>query len=229
MILPAWRRRFVESVYATHNSSPQIVAALGRCLSHAGPSDRILNVGSGYGRRSPKTTNFDYVQTPSVDCRGAAERLPFRSAAFNVIITQETLEHVREPDVAVSEMYRVLTPGGLLYCQVPFVIGYHPGPTDFWRFSREGIVQILERAGFSCDEIGIAVGPATGFYRIAVEFIAVIASRVSRNLYIPTKAAFALALAPVKLLDIALVNAAQADRIAGGYYVIARKPAERAS
>lgn len=229
MIYSMWRRRFVETVYATHNSSPQIVAALGRCLSHVGPSDRILNVGSGHSRRLSQTTNFDYVQTPTVDCRGAAERLPFRSGAFNVVITQETLEHVREPDVAVSEMYRVLTPGGLLYCQVPFVIGYHPGPTDFWRFSREGIAQILERAGFSCDEIGIAVGPATGFYRIAVEFIAVTACWVSQSLYIPTKAVFALALAPLKVLDVVLVNVAQADRIAGGYYVIARKGAERTS
>ncbi len=36
-------------------------------------------------------------------------------------------------------------PDGTLYVQLPLVIGHHPGPTDFWRFTREGIVHVVER------------------------------------------------------------------------------------
>jgi SAM-dependent methyltransferase len=158
-----------------------------------------------------------------VDCIGMAEQLPFRSDTFKVVITQETLEHVREPSTALAEIYRVMMPGGVLYCQLPFVIGYHPGPTDFWRFSRQGIQHIVTKAGFETDEVSIAVGPATGFYRIAVEFVAVTAAAVCAKLYIPAKAAAALLLAPVKLLDPLLLHSEQADRLAGGYYVVARK------
>jgi SAM-dependent methyltransferase len=167
--------------------------------------------------------NYDCVPSGSVDCLGMAEQLPFRSSTFRVVITQETLEHVREPRQALAEVNRVMVPGGVLYCQVPFVIGYHPGPTDFWRFTRQGIEQIVTEAGFECDEVAIAVGPATGFYRIAVEFAAVTVARIFGRLYIPTKAAAALLFAPVKLLDPLLLRSDQADRLAGGYYVVAHK------
>jgi SAM-dependent methyltransferase len=221
--LTNWRRRFVAAVYATHNSSPQIRRALERCRSEVKAGDRILNVGCGDGQRAAQTTNLDYADAPTVDCRGDAECLPFKASVFKLVITQETLEHVRRPAAALDEIARVLAPGGTLYLQLPFVIGYHPGPSDFWRFTREGITEMLERAGFVCDDVGIAVGPATGFYRIAVEFWAVIASRLGASFYIPAKGVFALALAPLKLLDGVLLRAPQADRIAGGYYVIARK------
>ena len=48
-------------------------------------------------------------------------------------------------------------------------------------------------------------------------------ARAFRNLYIPAKAAAALLLAPVKLLDPLLLQGDQADRLAGGYYVVAHK------
>ena len=218
-----FRRRFVERVYATHNTSARIEAAVSRCLAVLRPHDRALNLGSGHTPRRVGMINFDRVQTAEVDCIGMAEQLPFRSETIKVVITQETLEHVREPSTALAEIHRVMMPGGVLYCQLPFVIGYHPGPTDFWRFSQQGIEQIVLQAGFQCDEVSIAVGPATGFYRIAVEFVALMAARAFRNLYIPAKAAAALLLAPVKLLDPLLLQCDQADRLAGGYYVVAHK------
>ena len=64
-----------------------------------------------------------------------------------------------------------MKPGGKIYFQVPFVIGYHPGPTDFLRFTKEGVYELVTKAGFKISEIGITVGGATGFYRIAVEFL----------------------------------------------------------
>jgi SAM-dependent methyltransferase len=218
-----FRRRFVERVYATHNTSSQIQAAISRCVAILQPRDRALNLGSGHTPRRAGMVNFDCVHTTMVDCIGMAERLPFRSDTFKVVITQETLEHVREPSTALAEIHRVMTPGGILYCQLPFVIGYHPGPNDFWRFSRQGIEEIVKQAGFESDEVSIAVGPATGFYRIAVEFVAVAAACAVAKLYIPAKATAALLFAPLKLLDPLLSQSAQADRLAGGYYVVAHK------
>jgi len=69
----------------------------------------------------------------------------------------------------------------------------------------------------------MAVGPATGFHRIAVEFAATIAASICTRLYIPTKAAMALLLYPIKWLDPLLMKGPQGDRIAGGYVVICKR------
>jgi SAM-dependent methyltransferase len=183
-----------------------------------------LNVGSGDTRLHSSIINLDIQYSPSIDCFGKAEYIPFKDSSFTFVMTQETLEHVQKPYLAIEEMYRVLQKQGILYCQLPFIIGYHPGPTDFWRFSKEGICELVEQAGFIVEEVAIAVGPATGFYRIAVEFLAVIMSRLEPRAYRLSKGLMAVGLYPVKWLDTFLIRSEQADRIPGGYYVIARKP-----
>jgi SAM-dependent methyltransferase len=138
-------------------------------------------------------------------------------------MSQEVLEHVRDPFQALREMSRVLKRGGILYCQVPFVIGYHPGPTDFWRFTKEGIAEMIGQAGLTCREVKMAVGPGTGFYRITVEFVALSAARFWAALYEPVKGVSALLFYPLKWLDPFLAGSPQADRIPGGYLAIASR------
>ncbi len=217
------RRRFVSAIYATHNDSSQIRDALTRILSRLKPGDVGLNVGAGFTKLHPAILNLDIVTGTAIDCQAQAEHLPFADSVFDLILTQETLEHVRDPFLSVKEMYRVLKPNGVLYCQLPFVIGYHPGPTDFWRFSPEGIRALVEQAGFECEEVSIAVGPATGFYRIVVEFWAVLASALFGPLYYPVKGLAAVGFYPLKWLDGPMLRSAQVNRIAGGYFVIAHK------
>lgn len=220
---PRLRERFVGRIYATHNRSATVEKALASVLARLSNGERGLNVGAGKTRLHPRLVNLDVSPGPNVDCCASAEAIPFADSSFAIVVSQETLEHVQDPWLAVREIHRVLKVGGTFYCQVPFVIGYHPGPTDFWRFTKEGIRELVERAGFVCSDIGIAVGPATGFYRIAVEFVAVAASGIWSGLYYPAKGAGAFLFYPLKWLEPLLLRVAQADRIAGGYYVIARK------
>ncbi len=51
--------------------------------------------------------------------RGDLEALPFRDAAFDVVISAHVLEHVERPEVVFSEMARVLKPGGRLLALTP--------------------------------------------------------------------------------------------------------------
>jgi SAM-dependent methyltransferase len=216
-----WRDRFVSTVYATHNRSPQIREAVHRCLNQIGSGGRGLDVGAGSSQLHPALITVDLVPGPAIDVCASAERLPFPDGTFDVVVSQELLEHVRDPFRAMQEMRRVLKEGGVVYCQVPFIIGYHPGPTDFWRFTRQGIRELVERAGLECHQVTTAVGAGTGFYRIAVEFLAVLASRFAGSLYLPAKGAFALILYPLKWLDSFLSKSPQGDRIPGGYLIIA--------
>lgn len=217
----SWGQRFVAAIYATHNKSANIQEHLRRCLADLGPSTRGLEVGAGSSRLHPALVTLDLAPGPTVDICANAESLPFADGIFDVVVSQEVLEHVRDPFRAMREMRRVLKPGGLIYCQVPFVIGYHPGPTDFWRFTREGIRELINQAGLHCYEVDVAVGTGTGFYRIAVEFLAILVSRFAAFLYLPAKGAFALLLYPMKWLDPILAGSDLSDRIPGGYLIVA--------
>ena len=217
------RTAFVEHVYADHNASAAVRRQLAAVLARLGPGQRGLNVGARLKRLHARVVNLDIAAGVAVDCRGSALALPFPDGTFDLVVTQETLEHVPNPFLAVGEIVRVLRRGGVLYCQLPFVIGFHPGPHDFWRFTVEGIRELVERAGLSVTVIATSVGGASGYYRISVEFWSGLLSLGRRPFYRGLKALFALLLYPIKWLDAVFAWSPERDRIAGGYLVVATK------
>jgi len=49
---------------------------------------------------------------------GAGEHLPFRAGSFDLVLSNEVIEHVADDRAAVAEMARVLRPGGraVIFC-----------------------------------------------------------------------------------------------------------------
>lgn len=223
MNLSKLRHLYVKHIYGDHNFSAAVRDNLQAVLSCIEPGQTGLNVGAGFTRVHPQVVNVDVVAGTTIDYQASVVELPFRDGSFDVVITQETLEHVSDPFKAMSEIARVLKQGGTLYCQLPFVIGFHPGPQDFWRFTVQGIRELVERSGLRITEQVISVGGATGYYRISVEFWSGLFSVGRPPLYTALKALFALLLYPVKWLDFLFAVSPERDRIPGGYLVIAHK------
>lgn len=48
-----------------------------------------------------------------------ATQLPFASHSFDMVVANHILEHIKNDHLALSEMYRVLKPGGIAVLQVP--------------------------------------------------------------------------------------------------------------
>jgi SAM-dependent methyltransferase len=66
--------------------------------------------------------------------------LPFANDSFDVVVTDQVLEHVEgDPFVAVEECRRVLKSGGIAVHTAPLLIQIHGFPSDYWRFTPDGL------------------------------------------------------------------------------------------
>jgi SAM-dependent methyltransferase len=74
--------------------------------------------------------------------------IPVPDAHFDTIICNAVLEHVINPDEILLEFYRVLKPGGHLLLGVPFLQPEHKSPTDYQRYTKDGLTHLVEKAGF---------------------------------------------------------------------------------
>jgi SAM-dependent methyltransferase len=113
-----------------------------------GPGDRVLDMGCGGGRhafslykRGADVVAFDMSYDDLVEVknmfaaihlageapkkatattvRGTAYDLPFEDSSFDRVIAAEIMEHLPEDEKAMSELFRVLKPGGLIAVTVP--------------------------------------------------------------------------------------------------------------
>lgn len=66
------------------------------------------------------------------------------NSSFDAVVCTEVLEHVTNPFDAVSEIHRILKPGGRLFASSPFDFRIHGPLPDNWRFSEHGWRMLLE-------------------------------------------------------------------------------------
>jgi SAM-dependent methyltransferase len=178
---------------------------------------RVLDLGCG-PRRLPGTVRCDLaLEGPGV--RGDAARLPFRTGSFDCVILTAVLEHVPFPQRVVREVHRVLRPNGVLFVEVPFLEGYHADPSDYQRYTFQGLAVLLRR--FDIIEREVCVGPSSALAWLLREYPAA----WFRNPRAALAAKFLAAwiVAPIRYLDFLTANRPGAFRIAAGLGVIARR------
>ena len=59
--------------------------------------------------------------------------------SYDFIVCTEVLEHTLQPFNAVTEIRRLLKPGGLVFISVPFNFRIHGPLPDCWRFTEHGL------------------------------------------------------------------------------------------
>src|SRR3989339_489854 len=153
-----------------------------------GMGGRIIDVGSGLRILSGKGNRYDdqraailgpllagvdyQIMDPvpdyGPDIIGDIQSLPFRDGEVGGFFCLAVLEHVPNPFLAMSEIYRTLRPGGSCLVYVPFLFYYHAEPGyyhDYWRFSEDGIRRLCGQ--FSQIEICPVRGPVATWLHLS--------------------------------------------------------------
>jgi SAM-dependent methyltransferase len=116
---------------------------------------RVIDVGGG---RNPDYVEYfkkeEGMRIEAIDGQISGinfehDPLPVGTGEADTIILANVLEHVFNYHFLLSETHRVLRPGGQLVGFVPFWVGYHPDPNDYFRYTKEALLRILTNAGFS--------------------------------------------------------------------------------
>lgn len=74
--------------------------------------------------------------------------MPLTSDSFDSVVATEVFEHSDNLVELLSEISRVLKPGGVLFFTTPFVWPFHDAPGDECRYTPFSLKRHLKRAGF---------------------------------------------------------------------------------
>lgn len=161
-----------SNTYGSYNEPAALLQAIERLPRDA----RIIEVGAGGGFLARQLVDKGFTDITLTDltdtAAGAlvsrvpeadivltdAERLPFKDESFDVAISSDLIEHLPHPDTHLSEVARILTPGGLYLIKTPNrkvaetfyrLAGMHDA--YFWHpsmFAPDELRTALDRHGF---------------------------------------------------------------------------------
>ena len=129
-------------------------------------SGKILDIASGTGYGSDilsdgaelvvacdddllalKESKVNYVRANLVFLQSQGESLPIKTGSFEAVVSLETVEHIRDDQGFISEIHRVLVPGGLLALTTPFQEAHCDQPRNphhLREYSVDSLAKIIE-------------------------------------------------------------------------------------
>jgi len=173
-------------------------------LSRIPERSSVLDVGVGSGpywhlRPDLNWSGLDVCEGEKVDfVITKEESWPMADKQFDVVLCTQVIEHVEVPEFLVSEIKRVLKPGGQVILNAPFLYPFHGMPEDQARYTTSQLQYLFK--DFQVSECGILGGVGSSIATIYLNFINY---KRSGNLILQlTKLVFL----PIWLIGNALVN-----------------------
>lgn len=114
---------------------------------------------------SGKYIGVDHDPKTKADVVSDSINVPLSDSSADAVILNQTLEHVEKPAETVSEIWRLLKPGGLAIITVPLTMKVHATPlsrenaphsdlapslfsqwhVDYWRFTKYGLAVLFKK------------------------------------------------------------------------------------
>ena len=138
-------------------SRVQLERAVRRFARGTKPGMLVLDAGAG---RAPYRELFAHARYEAADFARVHTHyapldyvcdltdIPVEDERFDRIIFNQVLEHLPDPAAALTELHRVLKPGGRILCSAPLFFQEHQGPYDYYRYTRWSLRRLFRRAGF---------------------------------------------------------------------------------
>lgn len=128
------------------------------------PSDRLLDAGAGTRPYRKYFCHSNYESTDITEPTGAGlgkkhtficnlEKIPAPKEHYDAVINTQVLEHVKNPQKAINEFYRILKYGGKLFLTAPQGLNLHGAPHHYFNFTKYGLEQLFKNAGFNIEFI----------------------------------------------------------------------------
>lgn len=181
----------------------------------------VLNVGSGPRRIDKNVINVDMYKYEGVDVVADISNLPFESNSVGKIICDNVLEHVKNPEKVAEEIYRVLDHGGYVYISTPFIYPYHSSPSDFTRWTKEGLENLFD--DFEIVESGVRSGPMSALNVWLCYIFATLFSFGNEKLYWFLVNLSIFIFFPIKFLDIIFNYWPKAINMSATIYCVFKK------
>jgi SAM-dependent methyltransferase len=90
--------------------------------------------------------DYDGAHYPDkIDIIASADSIPLLDGSVDSVLCTQLLEHMENPDLVISEIKRILKPGGYAVISVPFIWNIHMEPRDFFRFSKFGLEYLMKK------------------------------------------------------------------------------------
>ncbi len=198
------------------------ISAYGFLLKYRRPGT-TLNVGSGPRIINTDVVNVDIIRYPGVSIIAGAESLPFGDASVARLIYDNVLEHVAQPEKAFSEAYRVLENEGYAYFAIPFTYPYHSSPSDYTRWTIQGLRDICSRHNLLIVEDGVRAGPFSVLVLWVAYFFASLLCFGNKKLYWTLVNIFLILFFWLKIFDIAASFLPFAENFSSIIYVVVQK------
>jgi len=213
--------RFFPSL--TWQSDPQVDAVMRR----TSPGERVVDLGAGGRQIAPGVLCVDFVPFANTGLVADVHQLPFRDGSVDCIFATGLLEHVEDHRQVLSEISRVLRPGGLAHVELPFLQQYHEDPIDCRRLTVDGLEREMKHAGLGTVKSGFHIGPTVTVLTLLAYYGALLfegksrpARAVSTGVYLLLSVLFY----PFKFVDRLLLRKRSAHRLAFGVFCTAAKP-----
>ncbi|TSC87223.1 MAG: type 11 methyltransferase [Parcubacteria group bacterium Gr01-1014_8] len=181
----------------------------------------ILNLGSGPRILGSGVTNVDIESYPGVSILADVCAVPLPDGSVSRIVSDNVLEHVKDPIAAVKEMERLLESNGLAYVCIPFLYPFHFSPYDYQRWTVGGYRELFKN--FEIIEVGVRSGPFSALCAFLCHFTGTLFSFGTPTLNSLITNVSMFIFFPIKYLDIVFAHIPEAHAVAAVLYCVVRK------